>query len=210
MKDSVRVALPADATPSAVAVENSTAKSPTRRVRFQAARRSLGIAYYQQHDSEPVQVLPGLFLGSVGAAMNAPRLLELGVRAVVTVSDQLSQPPYPDLFRYLVMPFADNPTAAAALRQEFAAIFAFMRQGIEDGGVLVHCFAGKSRSVSVILGFLLHEKHWSLVSSLEYLKCRRPVMQPNLGFVAELLAYQKELVAQGNELIDATEDLAIN
>jgi protein-tyrosine phosphatase len=49
-------------------------------------------------------------------------------------------------------------------------------------GVLIHCQAGKSRSASAIISwFMMH--NMSYADAFQFVKRRRPVINPNLGFV---------------------------
>jgi len=45
--------------------------------------------------------------------------------------------------------------------RHFPAIIAFMKDGISKGGVLVHCFAGVSRSATCVMAYLMQEKDMS-------------------------------------------------
>ena len=63
----------------------------------------------------------------------------------------------------------DSPEAE--LSTHFDACFAFMREALAaGGGVLVHCFAGRSRSVTVLLAFLMRQQHLTLQA--------RPLQRP--------------------------------
>jgi predicted protein tyrosine phosphatase len=52
--------------------------------------------------------------------------------------------------------------------------------------VLVHCAMGKSRSVMVALVYLVLQHKWSVKQSLEYVKEKRPVAQPNPNYMQQL------------------------
>ena len=55
----------------------------------------------------------------------------------------------------------DSPEAE--LSTHFDDCFAFMQEALAGGGgVLVHCFAGRSRSVTVLLAFLMRQQHLTL------------------------------------------------
>ncbi|PHZ14725.1 phosphatases II, partial [Rhizopus microsporus ATCC 52813] len=53
--------------------------------------------------------------------------------------------------------------------------------------VYVHCKAGKSRSVAVILAYLVLSEKWTLKRAYQLIVKERPGASPNIGFVAELL-----------------------
>lgn len=55
----------------------------------------------------------------------------------------------------------------------------------------VHCQAGKSRSVTIILAYLIHANAWTLKTSYAYVAERRKGISPNIGFVAELMQWEE-------------------
>ena len=59
--------------------------------------------------------------------------------------------------------------------------------------VLIHCNMGRSRSSTVMLGYLMEVKRWSLQDACELLKDCRPTVKPNIGFLNQLLKYEKQL-----------------
>jgi atypical dual specificity phosphatase len=52
--------------------------------------------------------------------------------------------------------------------------------------VLVHCFAGKSRSASVIIGYLMKYHNMRFEEAYTYVKHIRPSIDPNIGFYCQL------------------------
>ena len=57
----------------------------------------------------------------------------------------------------------------------------------------VHCKAGKSRSIAIVTAHLIRANRWNINRAYDYVKARREVASPNIGFVAELMMFQKEL-----------------
>ncbi|CAI0466349.1 unnamed protein product [Linum tenue] len=96
-----------------------------------------------KEDKIPCHIEDGLFLGSVGAANNKNALRSSNISHVLTIANSLA-PVYPNDFVYKVIAVADREETN--LRQYFDECINFIdeakRQG---GGVLVHCFVGKSR-----------------------------------------------------------------
>lgn len=63
----------------------------------------------------------------------------------------------------------------------------FLSQARYDGKrVLVHCSAGISRSVAVVLAYLLSSFDMTLEEAYMYVQKRRPVASPNIGFMRQL------------------------
>jgi protein-tyrosine phosphatase len=59
-----------------------------------------------------------------------------------------------------------------------------------DDNVLVHCSAGISRSVSIVVAYLIKEKNMSYNGAIDYVRKRRPVANPNYSFAQQLKTLQ--------------------
>nr|CCC90659.1 putative dual-specificity protein phosphatase [Trypanosoma congolense IL3000] len=59
--------------------------------------------------------------------------------------------------------------------------------------VLVHCRYGCSRSPTIVLAYLMRRNGWPLEDALQYIVCRRPVVEPNVGFLNTLLSFQSTM-----------------
>jgi len=55
-----------------------------------------------------------------------------------------------------------------------------------DGGVLVHCQRGISRSASVILAYVMRDMHIDYDAALRFVRNGRPQAKPNAGFEEQL------------------------
>lgn len=52
--------------------------------------------------------------------------------------------------------------------------------------VIVHCYAGISRSSSTVISYLMCKHKISLSSTFRYVQKKRPVVNPNTGFMEQL------------------------
>jgi len=64
-------------------------------------------------------------------------------------------------------------------------------------GVLVHCFAGVSRSATIVLAYLMQEHGMSYTEAMKFVKAARWFINPNEGFRKQLLQFQRELKMKG-------------
>ena len=71
--------------------------------------------------------------------------------------------------------------------------FRFIEEGKHYGGVLVHCHKGVSRSSTYVIGYLMKKNEMSLQEALEFVKSIRPIIMPNLAFMAQLKTYEMQL-----------------
>ena len=65
----------------------------------------------------------------------------------------------------------------------------FIEAGIENGGVLVHCFGGKSRSAAFVCAYMMSSLSISFDEAYSILKAIRPIVDINSGFEYQLRAY---------------------
>ena len=59
--------------------------------------------------------------------------------------------------------------------------------------ILLHCAAGASRSASFVIACIMKSKEISFTEAFLYVKEKRPCIQPNEGFIKELLKYENIL-----------------
>lgn len=60
-------------------------------------------------------------------------------------------------------------------------------------GVLVHCVAGVSRSVTVTLAYLMQRHRLSLRDAFELVRARKTDIAPNFHFMRQLHAFEQDL-----------------
>ena len=73
--------------------------------------------------------------------------------------------------------------------------------------VLVHCYAGVSRSASVVIAYLMNQHGMSLKDAYQYVKNKRYFIKPNEGFRKQLVQFQRELVLKAKASITAEQKI---
>jgi len=63
-------------------------------------------------------------------------------------------------------------------------------------GVLVHCLAGISRSVTVTVAYLMHALDLSLSDAYDHVKRCKPDVSPNFSFMGQLMDFERSLRSQ--------------
>ncbi len=77
----------------------------------------------------------------------------------------------------------------------------------------MHCKAGKSRSVTAVIAYLIHANHWTLSRAYQFVLERRKGISPNIGFVSELMTFEEEELggkSNGVQPASATGESAAN
>ena len=71
---------------------------------------------------------------------------------------------------------------------------AFITEAVSGGGkILVHCFAGVSRSASCVIAYLMKSKQIGYEEALAMTKAKRECVEPNEAFIRQLQEYQSQL-----------------
>ncbi|KAF6772503.1 hypothetical protein AHF37_08205 [Paragonimus kellicotti] len=143
------------------------------------------------------EILPYLFQRNARDAQDRTLLRRLGITHIVNVSDSVPMPFKGSAeFKYLHLPASD--TNQQNLRPAFDSAVVFINEASPSKGiVLVHCQAGVSRSVAVVMAYLMFIwRHFNVVRALDFIHSRRPVAEPNLHFMGQLQRFHDELRQQ--------------
>jgi protein-tyrosine phosphatase len=70
------------------------------------------------------------------------------------------------------------------LKRKFKECIDFIKSATINGKILVHCFAGVSRSATVVIAYLMQEHGLTYHAAMKLVKSKRPFINPNEGFRA--------------------------
>lgn len=137
---------------------------------------------------QPVEILPHLFLGDIKIARSRETLKKAGVTRVLNVSRLENS--FESELLYKQIPVDDAPNVN--LSEHFPEAFRFIDSArVNDERVLVHCQAGMSRSVTVIIAYLMHHMCMSLEQAYDFVKAKKSNIEPNFSFMGQLLDFER-------------------
>ena len=88
---------------------------------------------------------------------------------------------FPNDFEYYQINIIDRET------QDLSLYFEECNNFIKNAkNVLVHCVAGKSRSPSIVIGYLIAKKKMSFNEAFSLVKLKRSIIDPNANFIKNL------------------------
>ncbi|HXF28433.1 MAG TPA: dual specificity protein phosphatase family protein [Chlamydiales bacterium] len=134
------------------------------------------------------EILPGLFLGSQEAANECASFPY--IQRVLTCRTELVRPEPPAII-WKTIAIDDAPYVQ--LKDHFSEVFSFLDSS-EEGACLVHCRMGVSRSASFVIAYLMHTYKVSYEAALQFVRTKRPQVQPNQGFEMQLINYEQSLI----------------
>ncbi|XP_075883333.1 dual specificity protein phosphatase 6 [Nelusetta ayraudi] len=143
--------------------------------------------------SFPVEILPHLYLGCAKDSTNLDVLEEYGIKYILNVTPNL-----PNLFenagefKYKQIPISDH--WSQNLSQFFPEAIGFIDEArSQKCGVLVHCLAGISRSVTVTVAYLMQKLSLSMNDAYDIVKMKKSNISPNFNFMGQLLDFERTL-----------------
>jgi len=129
----------------------------------------------------------GIFLGSQDAAMNLKDLESNNITHILNVGTGIPNG-FPQKFTYCNVEILDLDETTIV--NYFPKCFSFIEDAISKRcGILIHCNAGVSRSASIVIGFLMENRGMSYQQAFDWVKTKRPKIQPNRGFIEQLKLY---------------------
>ncbi|RDY02236.1 Dual specificity protein phosphatase 1 [Mucuna pruriens] len=142
-------------------------------------------------DNIPCKIAEGLYLGPIATAANKVALKNSNITHILTVAGRIP-PAHPADFVYKIIDVVDKDNED--LKQYFNECFDFIDEAKRHGGgVLVHCFAGKSRSVTIVVAYLMKTLGMSFFEALQHVRSKRSAASPNQGFIRQLENFEKSL-----------------
>ena len=164
-----------------------TRSAPTERLETdQATNGFWNLLYY--YFKFPIEIIPNLYLGNIINASNYEQLEELKIDTVFNVTEEHGCyfPDYFDYHRVIITDVKD-----AVLDDTFYEAVTKLKTALDSNKrVLVHCHHGRSRSVSLIIAYLLthHSQTYNnFQEAYAMLKEKKPIINLNTDFANQLL-----------------------
>lgn len=145
------------------------------------------------HKIYPDCVLDFLYLGSMRTAQTVTVYHDLDIGYVLTIGRDLDVLIEPGM-QHKVLLIDDYP--GAIISAVYSEAFAFIDEArAAKKGILIHCFAGLSRSVTIAAAYVMRTNHLTCDQALALIREARPAAQPNEGFMKSLKADEAKLIS---------------
>ena len=139
------------------------------------------------------KILPGLFIGNFKDARDVEQLSKNNITHILSIHD--SARPMLEGVKYLCIPAADSPSQNLA--RHFRESIKFIHEcRLAGEGCLVHCLAGVSRSVTLVVAYIMTITDFGWEDALSVVRAVRSCANPNMGFQRQLQDFEKHDVDQ--------------
>ncbi|XP_054770573.2 dual specificity protein phosphatase 12-like [Lytechinus pictus] len=136
------------------------------------------------------EIIPRLWLGDMQAAESLNFLHDKKISHVLSLINVPITVPS-DAIKHIRVNIRDQPGEDLLLHVE--GILAFLDDGLDpakEGGVLVHCAMGVSRSSSAVIAYIMYKEKCPLMTALKKVVEIRPQTCPNTGFMEQLKLFE--------------------
>lgn len=134
------------------------------------------------------QITSNIYLGNIYDAQNTNQLLKLEIQKVLSLITETQLLNYPSSIEHKLINVEDQP------RQNIIQYFGECLSFIEDNKkILVHCFAGSSRSATIIIAYIMWKYQLNFLEAIKLVRQKRPSIDPNYGFIRQLQMFEEIL-----------------
>ena len=149
------------------------------------------------------QITDTIYLGNLYNAQNIKKLLQLGIKKVLSLITETQLLSYPKEIEHKLICIPDFP------RENIIKYFYECLLFIDDNKkVLVHCYAGLSRSATIVVAYIMWKNQLDFLEAIKLVEQIRPNINPNFGFVKQLRMFEK-LLKENNYNINSIDFKAI-
>ena len=135
-------------------------------------------------------IIENLYLGNIFSFENVDKLKKIGITKVLSMIDGFNHI-CNGLNNIKHKTFNVIDINQQNIIQYFGECLNFIKG---DEKILVHCVAGRSRSATIVIAYIMWYKKISYEDAFNFVKERRTIVEPNDGFKEQLQLFEKELI----------------
>lgn len=129
------------------------------------------------------EILPNLFISSFKDIINNNYIEEYNIKYIINLSEMnINFNEEIEQYRINIKDYEESDISKYFTKTSRI----ICNRLIKKENILVFCFAGKSRSASIIISFLIKKRHMSFEEAYKLMKEKNPKTSINEGFIKQL------------------------
>ena len=139
------------------------------------------------------EIIPRIYLGNAYNARDYYTLKKNNVKLIVNCTKE-----FPNFFEndfiYYNVPILDenNTNISLYFNDTIEKIHKIYNED-NNNAIFIHCFMGASRSVAILIGYLIKHCSMTVDDAIQYIERKRPFINLNIDFYFQLLEYQMNI-----------------
>ena len=140
-----------------------------------------------------------LYISGYKTASTASDLENLKITNIINCSGDLCENLSFSGINYLTLNIRDN--VSENIECLFFKCIDYINEAREKKGrVLIHCYKGVSRSVSILISYLIYLNKWTYDEAFDFVQSKRSIANPNIGFYLQLKLFHKRITLNSDRL----------
>ena len=140
-----------------------------------------------------------LYISGYKTASTASDLQSMKITNIINCSGDLCENLSFSGINYLTLNIRDN--VSENIECLFFKCINYINEAKEKKGrVLIHCYKGVSRSVSILISYLIYLYKWTYDEAFDFVQSKRSIANPNIGFYLQLKTFHKRITLDADRL----------
>ena len=140
-----------------------------------------------------------LYISGYKTASTASDLQNMKITNIINCSGDLCENLSFSGVNYLTLNIRDN--VSENIECLFFKCINYINEAKEkQGRVLIHCYKGVSRSVSILISYLIYLYKWTYDEAFDFVQSKRSIANPNIGFYLQLKTFHKRITLETDRL----------
>lgn len=156
-------------------------------------------AKYNIFFSEPTHIIDNIFLGSAFNAASYKTLKKLDIKIIFNITHEIS-PYYQNDKEFIYHQYGIYDNNQTSIEKKLDDIYNNIIKYDKKSNIFIHCYMGASRSVSVVIYYLMKKHYMSFDDAIKYIKDKRPIANISYRFAKDLA--KSQIIYQNNKTKD--------
>ena len=143
---------------------------------------------------EATQILDNLWLGGITSVCNRDSLQERNIELIITaVYGSSAMYPYDFIYSRSNLKDIEEEDILPEIEKMVPIIHEELKK---EKGVLVSCVKGRSRSCTIVAGYLIKYHNMTTDEALNFIKNKRAQVDPNSSYITSLKIYELKIAKE--------------
>jgi len=138
-------------------------------------------------------IIKNLYLGDIEDVTSFQFIKRNNIQLIINAAVDVKVPEYDSVEKIINLRWKDDNQQKISF-EIFDELYELIESYIkQDKTVLVNCFAGISRSSTIVIAYLMKKNKWSFEEAYEFVIEKRVIVEPNENFQEILRKYEEYL-----------------